>query len=180
MSKIFYFFIFILLILGNHACKKQKNKPKAKEVIHSESTSEAYANENLLVVNDSLVTVWIAVLNERIKTEKRFELTYKLIENQYDATLIDTLKVYHYKKTQIEFYKTQNWENLIGALIQNEELELFDNFNLRTSTSYFAKLLNLNNVSPQISISNLEQTQVFTFSFKNDRLHSIIFEGYID
>ena len=170
-------FILIVSLSFLFGCKQEIKAPKS---INRENVAvESYTiNENIV---EELLG-FPAIGDDIRKVElTAFTLEKVMRNNIHDSKIVDT--IYQYKKgsNNFEFYKASDKYILQKFIIAGNELSLKNNIKIGLSKLEIGKLLNVeNNKSDTIKVGDLEQNSIVNFIFKNEKLHEILYCGYID
>lgn len=144
----------------------------------SETSSDLSQEENYLV-RDSLVIVWEKKLFDFAKSSN-FKSEKVAVENIHDNSIIDTVINYSQNNSKIEVYKAQNFEAVKSAYIETPDFLLDEFLHVGSKKLVLENIVEQGLSEEPIKVGNLERTIVFTFTFKDVRLQSITFEGYVD
>ncbi|GAA4327190.1 hypothetical protein GCM10023115_24980 [Pontixanthobacter gangjinensis] len=133
------------------------------------------------LINDELVYEWIEELIKQGKQQTRFQKKKTTVENRFNPSITDTLIVFNSKKDQLKLYNTATSEILKSARIKNENSEI-NNIKIGMKISQFKNLINedISNQIEVLTISNLEQTNLFELQFEDQKLTEINYYGYLD
>ncbi|MCH2032259.1 MAG: hypothetical protein MK202_01970 [Tenacibaculum sp.] len=154
--------------------KKDSNSQKKQKTNQIQNTIPDQYFEN-----DSLLDLFETDL-DKLPLNLKFELLAKPKTNNFDETVIDTIKKYTFDKTIIYSYKATNWESIYFAKIENSVFKFLDSLSVGTKKQSFENLLKTELNTDLVKIGNLEQTSVFSFTFENERLKTIEYDGYVD
>jgi len=184
MKKTTYFIFGIIILL--FSCKQKENKTELKnesgneKIIVEKKSAESQKNQNeneLFLERLEIVNKWES---EIINLDKSgYTLTLEPKKNNYSQNVIDTIKTFTSDKIEFIFYKSEKFEKLISAKIENEGFKIY---NLSIGMKYYIleKVLASGIKEKTIKVGNLEQTKLFTLKLDNDILKSIEYEGYVD
>jgi hypothetical protein len=185
MKRNFYFIL--ILIFCSVGCKETGQDANLKSTNSSKNTGSEFnkSNKNIpvtdTIIKDDLVYEWIGELLIKAENDEEFSKIKKPVENKYNPAITDTLINFSSQLDQIELYSSDNTKILKSARIQNDNSDL-KNLKIGMSISQFNKVLK-ENISSQIkslTISNLEQTNIFEFQFQDQILTEINYYGYLD
>lgn len=180
-------YFIIILIICCIGCKQTDQDKNQKLTKYPENTRSKLdkSKKNIPVtdtlIKDDLVYEWIGELFNKADNDERFRKIKKPVENRYNPNIIDTLINLSSQLDQIKIYRSDNNKILKSARIQNDSSEL-NNFKIGMNLSKFKKVLK-EDISSQIkslTISNLEQTNIFEFQFQDQILTEINYYGYLD
>jgi len=169
------------------SCKQKENqkneireqKPKTelkvepKKIIEEISIPEQYfENDSLRILLESDLD--ILALNPKLdlKTEPRI--------NTHNETITDTIKILTFGNTKIYSYRATNKEWIYSAKIRNSEFIFLDSINIGIKKNTLENILKSKLETDLIKIGNLENTSVFIFTFENDTLKTIDYQGWAD
>jgi hypothetical protein len=107
-------------------------------------------------------------------------LSKKPIKNNYTKTIIDTIYTFSKDKTKFEIYHSKLQDILQSAYIDTDKIILRSNVKVGMRKSEFEKIFKIKIAKNTCQIGDLEQNQVYTFSFKNNILVLISYTGYIE
>jgi hypothetical protein len=176
------FYYLLILIFCAAGCKDTVQNTDLNSTNSSENTgTEIKGSITDTIINDNLVHGWIEELLNKTYSDKEFIMIKKPLENRYNPNIIDTLISLNSQHDQIRIYSSANSKILKSARIQNANSDL-KNLKIGMSFSHFKKVLK-EDISGQIrslTISNLEQTNIFEFQFQNRVLTEINYYGYLD
>lgn len=110
----------------------------------------------------------------------KFNLSVAPKMNIHNQTIIDTIKTRSFGNNRIYSYKSKNKEWVYSAKIRSSEFEFLEAIKIGIKKETFERIIKLELKSDLIKIGNLEQTSVFVFSFKDNRLMAIDYSGYVD
>ena len=183
-NKILLLFGIIILLVS---CKPKeaekqlisKTKPTTELKIEFVEKTVQVVIQEQFVENDSLTRMLKKEL-EKIALNSNFDLKVEPRKNKYDEKIIDTIKTLTFGKTKIYSYRAPNWESIYAAKIENAEFIFFDSIKIGIQKSILEYQFKIELENDLIKIGNLEQTSVFTFTFENDKLKTIGYQGYVD
>ena len=185
MKRNFYFIL--ILIFCSVGCKETSQETNRKSANSSENNGSEFdkTDKNIpvtdTIIKDDLVYEWIGEVLNKADNDEKFSKIKKPFENKYNPGIIDTLINLSSKLDQIKIYSTDNSKILKSARIKNDSSNL-KNLKIGMSLSQFKEVLK-ENISSQIkslTISNLEQTNIFEFQFQDQILTEINYYGYLD
>lgn len=107
-------------------------------------------------------------------------ITKKPVKNQHSNLVVDTVYTFFRGKTKIEIYHSKEKDLLQSAFIDTDKIPLKYNITIGDAKGEIAKLLKAKITKDKIQVGDLEQGQVYTFSFAKDKLTSISFDGYLE
>ena len=185
MKRNFYFIL--ILIFCSISCKETVQDTNVKSINSSKNTGSEFDKpiKNIpvtdTIIKDDLVYEWIGEILNKADNDEEFSKIKKPVENRYNPNIIDTLINLSSQLDQIKIYSSDNSKIVKSARIINDSSDL-KNLKIGMSLSQFKKVLK-ENISSQIkslTISNLEQTNIFEFQFRNQILTEINYYGYLD
>ena len=185
MKRNFYFIL--ILIFCSLGCKETVQDTNLKSPNSSKNTGTEFDKpiKNIpvtdTIIKDDLVYEWIGEILNKVDNDEKFSKIKKPVENRYNPNIIDTLINLSSQLDQIKIYSSDNSKIVKSARIKNDSSDL-KNLKIGMSLSQFKKVLK-ENISSQIkslTISNLEQTNIFEFQFRNQILTEINYYGYLD
>jgi hypothetical protein len=185
MKRNFYFIL--ILIFCSVGCKETGQSTNLKSPNSSENTGSEFDKPDKntpvtdTIIKNDLVYDWIGELLDKADNDKRFSKIKKPIENRYNPEIIDTLINLSSQLDDIKIYSSDSNRILKSAKIQNDSSDL-KNLKIGMNISQFKQVVN-ENISSQIkslTISNLEQTNLFEFQFQDQILTEINYYGYLD
>ncbi len=156
-----------------HLLKETEIKVEQKSQIDKIDNPEQY------FINDSLLTKLELELDELTQNSK-FDLTTKPRANTHYKTITDTIKIRKFELNEIYSYRSQDNEWVYSAKIRSPEFKFLDSLKIGVKKSTIENILKTELESDLIKIGDLENTSIFIFSFLNDRLKAIDYEGYVD
>lgn len=110
----------------------------------------------------------------------RLNITKKPVRNIHDRAVVGTVYTFSAGKTKIEIYKAKHLDILQSAYIDTENISLKYNIKVGASKTDVAKRLKAIITADKVQVGNLEQTNVYTLTFSNGKLTTILYEGYVD
>jgi len=122
-------------------------------------------------------------VNELQKRYGNLFITGKeLIDNIHEEDLTDTIYTFTYHQTSITVYKSAYQDILQSAVIRNKDIPLNRNIFIGMTKKVFSQSFHsLNENCPDyLEVGNAENTSVYAFTFKNERLHEVRYLGYVD
>ena len=168
--------IFCLTVLLS-SCKERSNTEKKEFDIVSKP--EIMVDE-VYIRKDSLAHAWYTELLVLANSNSKFTLIKEPYPNDHYKEIIDTILTVIFKDSKIVIYKAQNKDILISARIKDVEFELNNSLKIGTGKNEIEKLLGIKISDDIFEVGDLEWGSVFTFTYVNDKLETIEFEGYID
>ncbi len=174
MKKLTLLFLVVLLI----SCTKKLSPTTADS--NTSKKLNASAVKTLFIANDNLSNQWRKNLEKIISSDLRFKLKKEPVRNRHVENVIDTIKRYTFKKSSLAFYKGSNFEFIFSAAIKNSEIVLETDIKTGMSKATFEKILGKKFESAVVKVGDVEQLNLFIFTFHKNRLISITFDGYID
>jgi hypothetical protein len=109
-----------------------------------------------------------------------FSITRKPIRNIHDDAVVDTVYTFSAGKTKIQIYKAQHTDILQAAYIDTDKIALKYNIKVGDSKTDVGKRLKAAIAADKVQVGDLEQGQVYTFTFSKGKLTAISYEGYVD
>jgi hypothetical protein len=181
MNNILFSILGCALILSCNKSIKPSATINAEDTITYEtlltdtSAVPYYQSDDYFAFNSELNTRSVDSLYPFLTTSK------KLIINDHDSTVIDTIYSYSYKENEIQIYKSAYGDFLSLYDITDTIFVLSGNIKTGITKDYFFKKFNIRSITKDtIDIGNLEQTFVVRFYFKEDKLNRIRIEPYLD
>jgi len=107
-------------------------------------------------------------------------ISKKPVKNVYDESVVDTIYTFSSGKTKIEVYHAKDRDILQSAFIETDKIPLKYNIKVGDTKKNVAKLLKAKITVDKVQVGDLEQGHVYTFTFFNDELISISYDGYIE
>jgi hypothetical protein len=170
---------FFVLLLVTVSCKRfEHNIPYPAKAKQAENKKAPLETEQYLE-NDIVLGQLESDLANYVKNPK-FSIKKEPIDNKNVDNVVDTVKVFSFKNIHIESYKTVTEEWIIAADIKNPKIEFSNVLKIGTDKKSFEKILDAKIMSDKLKVGNSEETSVFTFTFKNNILQEINYEGYVD
>ena len=104
------------------------------------------------------------------------------VTNIHEMGVTDTIYTFTAHQTSVSVYKSAIQDILQSAVIRNNDIALKRNIFIGMSKKAFAlKFHHPNGDLPNyLEVGNAENTSVYAFSFRNDRLQEVRYLGYID
>lgn len=109
-----------------------------------------------------------------------FSITKTPVKNIHEETIVDTIYTFSAGKTKIEVYKARHQDLLQSAYIDTDKISLKFNIKIGDTKDDIGRRLGTKITSDKVQIGDLEQLQVYTLTFSNGKLTSIIYEGHVD
>ena len=161
--------------------KENKIRGKAAKVIveKEEKLPEEPLTTDSYYENDSLAYELLNEL-ENLKSDVKFRIEKKLVNNKYIVGLIDTIETRRYKNTSITSYKTKDKTILYKARIVDSIFSLSNKLSIGSKVYIIEKSIACRIRSNDFEFGNLERTVVFGLKFKEGILQSITYNGYVD
>lgn len=166
----------LLLIIACQPKEKRILQP-SKKLIQKEIQKSIVEGQYLQ--NDSLLNTLGSVL-QKLTQHPKFTIKKELVNNRHVDDLIDTIRIFKFDKTTMRSYKSTTEEWIFEAKILNPEFELSKSIKTGIPKEIFEKALNIKVHADRLRITDLEELNTFKFSFKNDILTEIEYEGYLD
>lgn len=142
------------------------------------------AEDLLYIQNDSFVSNAFrfpaTVRNFQKNYGAKLNITKKPVKNIHNRAVVDTIYTFAAGKTKIEIYKAKHRDILQSAYIDTEKIPLKYNIKVGDSKTEVAKRLKATITADKLQVGDLEQGQVYTFTFAKGKLTSISYEGYVD
>lgn len=132
------------------------------------------------IENDRLVREWNARLELISQNDDRFEVENELRENRHVQGRLDTIKTLSYDDTMLRFHTTKDLYAVESAEIEDTGFPLQESVEVGMTKSELEEVLDTELTSDYIRVGNKPETFVFSFTFKNNRLEKISFDGYVD
>jgi len=154
-------------------------KTETVKIIESIEKVEGINIPEQYVENDSLLFLLKSELN-KLALKTKFDLKTEPIINKYEESIMDTIKTLTFDKTKIYSYRATNWESIYEAKIENSEFKFLDSIKIGIQKKTLERLLKIELDAESIQLGNLEQTSVFIFTFEDDILKTIDYQGYVD
>jgi len=173
------FLVFITL----SSCKN--DKPKALVVVENKEETlpakikEEASIESQYIINEPLIKQLELDL-KNLALNQKFTLNVKPVFNKYDEKIVDTIKTFSFNNNKIEIYKSLYSELITVSEIRDRSFKFSDSISVGIEKMRFQKLVDEPLNSDVIKVGNLEQTSVFTFLFRKDKLNVIFYQGYVD
>jgi hypothetical protein len=161
------------------ACKNESKDVLSTTTDSSIEISKELAIEEQYIENDSLVNLMELELSKLIENPK-FVIEKVLVNNRHVDNIVDTIKKYKYDDITIAAYKAVSEEWIFEGKILSSSLEFSKIYKIGMFKQQFEETINTKLRSERVSIGNLEQTSVFIFTFKNNVLVEVNYEGYVD
>jgi len=166
----------VLLVIACQRKEKQNlqtsGEPQQKEIEKAIVEEQYLQNDSLLNILDSDI--------QKLMGHPKFTIKKELVNNRHVDDLIDTIRVFKFGNTTMQSYKSTTEEWIFEAKILNPEFELSNSIKIGIRKEAFEKALNVKVHSDRLRITDAEELNAFIFSFKNDTLTEIEYEGYLD
>ncbi|MES2241125.1 MAG: hypothetical protein V4497_12790 [Bacteroidota bacterium] len=183
------YFIKISFLLFLTACKNH-NVEDNKKIQDTAISQFSKANDNIETkdeynINENIVEELLGFPagSENIDRVKLpgFELTKSSRINTHNNSVTDTIYTYQNKASNFTFYKASDRYILCDFSISENNVALQNEIKIGISKSEILKKLKLNiQQTDTIKIGDLEQNSVVNLIFKNEKLSSIKYKGYVD
>jgi len=116
----------------------------------------------------------------KIALNIKFDIIKEPRINAHNETIIDTVKTLTYNDSKIYLYRSTVKEWIYEAKIRSSEFVLLEKINIGVEKKALEKILKTELISDITKIGNLENTSVFIFTFKSDKLIALDYQGWID
>ena len=177
--------IFVLILIVS--CKQKETK-KAESIDQKPTTELKAESKNSIeeidvpeqyFENDSLRNLLESEL-DKLALNPKFDLKAEPKINTHDKTITDTIKTRTFEKNKVYSYKYQNREWIYSANIRSSEFKFLDSVKIGIKKQTLENILKSELESDLIKIGDLENTSIFIFTFENDTLKTIDYQGYVD
>lgn len=142
------------------------------------NNSDIYHQE-LYIENEYLQNQLFFELKELTKNPL-FIASKHPIYNRHVDNLIDTIITFKYDKSEVNIYKAASEKWIYHAEINNPKLNFLDSIKVGMKKQILENILGVELHSETVIIGDLEQTSIFRFTFQENLLEKIQYEGYID
>lgn len=167
----------IALILSLYSCKQTTQGVNQAE---SEQNMDEEDLNIQFVENDTLINMLEDALEQIPNENLNFNLDVQPIENRHDPDVIDSLKRYSYKQLRIDFYKARNWTKIESATIANPDVPLLGLIGVGMTKDSLEQVLQFPFQEDFIRLGNLEQSKTMTFTFEQNKLKIMDFDGFVE
>lgn len=174
--------LIIISLFFTCCCNKPDCKNELKINVPTQQTlkkKEEIIKSNQYIVNDSIIRSWIGNLTQISREDTRFDIEIELKSNRH-WDYIDTIKTLTYKQSKMTVLSTTGFYGLWSAEIKNSEIPVWNYIKIGMKKYELEETLETKIISDTVEIGNLEQTTVFEFNFKDEKLKRIFVTGFVD
>ena len=116
----------------------------------------------------------------KLTLNSKFDLKKEPKKNKHNEAIIDTIKTLTFGNSKVISYKSQSKELMCSAKIRSSEFIFLDSIKIGTKKQTLENILKTKLKSDLIKIGDLEGNSVFIFTFENNTLKTIDYQGYVD
>ena len=175
-------FLFLIVSCKQKETKKAEQveqKPTTELKAETEKPNSEISIPEQYFENDILRTILESEL-DKLALNPIFDLKTEPRKNTHDQTITDTIKTRTFEMNEIYSYKYQNREWIYSAKIRSSEFKFLDSVKIGIKKQTLENILKSELESDLIKVGDLENTSVFIFTFENDTLKTIDYQGYVD
>ncbi len=177
------FLILFFIVSCEQKEAKETKSVEQKSTVELEVEPEKQKEKTSIAVqyfeNDSL-RVLLEFDLEKLALNPNFYLKTEPRINSYNETIIDTVKTQTFDKTKIYSYRAKDKEWIYAAKIRDSEFKFLESIKIGVHKKTLENILKSELKTNLIKIGDLENTSVFIFSFENDTLKTIDYQGWVD
>ncbi len=177
------FFIIIIIALLFHGCKKEE-----KEIITKENNEEDNTLSELTISDSSFIDnpfQFGKVTEDNLRSEfKDLKIEREPIKNVHVKNQIDSILSIKVDNSEFVLYKLPHEQFLESAVVRDENIRLNKDIHVGMTKDQFKEkfeeLKDRKHIPSRILVGRKETQEYLIFSFSNNRLKEIEYNGYVD